>query len=154
MLSPPAFGVVPQAGDFIQILQGCLRYIDAETGEETIVSTWREDTACGPILGAGVTDVSSLSGGPPVVGLDAFFYVALFDSASPFDSSGICRIDPQNGNRELIAGGDYSSGAFTIYPSPTFFPPTVASLGTWGLAALLAGVFIGVQLRIRNAAKV
>ena len=67
----------------------------------------------------------------------------------------IYRLDPATGDRSLYLslpdGGSLTEAL--VYPAPSFFPPNVASLGTWGLAMLLVGIFIGVQLRMRNHAE-
>jgi hypothetical protein len=69
-------------------------------------------------------------------------------------AEGFHRIDPNNGNREfLVFGSQAATGGFVVWPAPNFFPPNVASLGTWGLAMLLVGIFIGVQLRNRRTAE-
>jgi hypothetical protein len=69
-------------------------------------------------------------------------------------AEGFHRIDPNTGNREfLVTPSQGASYGFAVWPAPNFFPPNVASLGTWGLAMLLVGIFIGVQLRNRRTAE-
>jgi hypothetical protein len=54
------------------------------------------------------------------------------------------------GDRELVV--EEISNEFTVVPG-LVPPPSVASLGTWGVVMLVVGIFLGVRLRIRNASE-
>jgi hypothetical protein len=65
------------------------------------------------------------------------------------DGYGIYRIEVATGDRELL--NNALGGGWNVYPAPSFFAASsAASLGPGGLIAMLvAGIFIGVQLRTR-----
>lgn len=146
----PALAVTAQAGDIFTLENDALRHIDGSTGLVTVVSC-TEITVCGTLIGSGPR-IGSL-GSPPEIGLDGgvYFFGELEPNTLRF---GIFRIDTTSGDREFIEELDFADfnrfAGFTIYPAPSFFPPNVASLGTWGIALLVIGLFIGIQIQNRS----
>jgi len=142
----PALAVVPQAGDILFIEDGQLKNFDVDTGIVTIVSCWNP-SVCAPLIGSGP---SIGNGGNASVGPDGFLYLGGISATGGLEP--FSRVNLTTGDRETLEIGiDY---AWAVYPSPNFFlPATVASLGGWGLAVLVAGIFIGVQLRVRGRAE-
>ena len=139
-LATPALAVTPQTGDLIFSYQHSIVLQDAQTGALSTVSCW--DASECSLLGSGPGIPFEVQ--DPQLGPDGGLFVA--------GGGNIYRVDIATGDREQVSLT--TATPYTIYPAPSFFsPPAVASLGTWGLAMLLVGIFIGVQLRNRRTAK-
>jgi hypothetical protein len=143
-LTTPALAVVPKAGDILLAEPGQVTHLDSDTGVVTIVSCWNA-VKCGTLIGSGPSPPNSF-GPSGAVGPDGLFY---FGGSTAGNLELLYRVDLTTGDREVVFFDSVLTWA--VYPAPSFFPPpTVASLGGWGLAALVAGIFIGVQLRTRR----
>jgi hypothetical protein len=150
MSAGSALAHAPKAGDIILNGDGTLGHIDIDTGTFHLISCWLAADCTylgdGPVeWSAGSQDLEiSPDGGAYILSGPSSHY----------------RVDLLTGDRTLVATinvAPFLPGFFSylnIYPVPSFFsPPTVASLGGWGLAVLIAGIAIGVQLRNRRTAE-
>ena len=148
LLALPALAVTPQAGDFVLMINDApfqVVHIDRDTQQETVLSCW---TGCATPIGSG-PEPWPFGSEVITVGPDG----AIYFRGSEGMSEGIYRVDPQTGNRALAStrsAGFYSG--FLTWPAPSYVPSTVASLGGWGLATLLLGIVIGLQMRSRMRA--
>lgn len=156
LLALPALAVTPQAGDIVSWNthpggpgEQRLELMDPITGSRTVISCWLHSAGgdCAEPVGSG-PGVSATNDSHMVIGPDGAIYL----SSAPQTPERIVRIDVSTGARSLIEPvdlGDELFRAFTVWPAPSFFPPTVAALGGWGLAVLVVGIVIGVQVRMR-----
>lgn len=146
--APHALAITPEEGDVFNLKSTSLVHFDS-SGVRTVVSCW-SGLDCGPLIGSGPTALAAEY--VPVFGQDGAVYYSYADQGIGIWRIG--RIDLSTGNREEVLNtGDDDLGPWMLYPPASFFPSTVASIGGWGLAALVTGIFIGVQLRFRRTAK-
>ena len=147
-----AFADPPAAGDIIALdaIDCSLNHIDPVTGVGHVISRWGS-SACGlsplgVIVGTGPADWRpEFDRAALFVRPDGWIY--LVGVGSPTGTSGWYRIEPQTGDRELVAV--FTAGTPrgpAIWPEPSFFPSTVAALSI-GAGVLLVGALVGLSRR-------
>ena len=147
LASSPAVAVTPTAGDIFTNDGWALLHWDTETEVTTIVSCW-STTQCDSIIGTGPIDPVFATLGDVQVGPNGLVHVSWGGDTPPFE---VMRIDPETGDRELTGATIPALDQFEVYPAPgALFPPTVAGLGTAGLALLVVGILLGMNLRMRR----
>ena len=121
--------ITPSAGDALILRAYSLTHVDSATGVETIV-TCSDLTDCSSLVGFGPAVANVIGDQSPQVGIDGWIYVV---GAEPNSNDlGVYRINPGDGSRELawdISDNDMGFvGGMSIYPSSSYFPPSVATL--------------------------
>lgn len=159
MAASPAIAQVVEQGDIVSTtpkynVDGSdpvgFVLIDAETGAETVISCWEPPGtvgSCSPAVGIGPVD-RPFSDIPPYVSSDGWVYYTAQNTVTT--GRKMLRANLLTGDRELIA--DEIGNSFAVVPALEP-PPSVASLGTLGLAMLVVGIFIGVQLRFQDTSE-
>ncbi|MCR9095221.1 MAG: hypothetical protein NXI30_13455 [bacterium] len=151
LASTPAAAVTPTPGDIFTNSGSALLHWDTETDVTTIVSCW-STAQCDSIIGSGPIDPAFALLGDVKVGPNGLVHVVWSGDAFP---NGVMRIDPETGDRELTGATIPVLDQFEVYPAPgALFAPTVAGLGTTGLALLVVGVLLGMNLRLRTTPRV
>jgi len=140
--APQAIAVMPQAGDLILLDLGNDQILlqDADTGEISVVSSWNISNG-NPLIGTGPEPIF---GDDAQMGPDGYLYMGVGQ---------MIRVNLETGDREEVVAPGTAAGPYVVYPAPSFFPASVASLGGWAAAVLLAGIFIGVQMNILGPIK-